>query len=261
MKFALINGIRQVAVPDTSGVCPGCNQAVIPKCGEKKVWHWAHKSSRKCDPWWESETEWHRAWKSRFPEPWQEVVHRAEDGETHIADVKTAHGWTIEFQHSYIKPDERRARNAYYQKLIWIVDGTRRKNDAKQFATAYRSGVPIGRNAMVRRADLRLCTLLQEWACEHPVFLDFGDGRLLWLVLHNPQAGCAYVAPFSTADFLAIHLGVAAEHAVSWDQFFVDPFQLGGRSIEAQRPQAQDAAPTAASRQHRPVFSRRVKRL
>jgi len=39
-------------------------------------------------------------------------VHRAEDGEKHIADVKTYHGRVIEFQHSYLKPVERRSRQA-----------------------------------------------------------------------------------------------------------------------------------------------------
>ena len=47
------------------------------------------KGRRFCDPWWENETEWHRAWKDQFPADWQEIVHHAEDGEKHIADVKT----------------------------------------------------------------------------------------------------------------------------------------------------------------------------
>ena len=53
------------------------------------MWHWAHRGSRFCDPWWENETEWHRSWKGQFPVNWQEVVHQAETGEKHIADVKT----------------------------------------------------------------------------------------------------------------------------------------------------------------------------
>jgi hypothetical protein len=41
---------------------------------------------------------------------WQEIVHRSDSGEKHIADVKTDHGWVIEFQHSYLNPEERRSR-------------------------------------------------------------------------------------------------------------------------------------------------------
>ena len=93
--------------------------------GDIKVWHWAHKSKKMCDHWWENETQWHRDWKNCFPEEWQEVVHFAEDGEKHIADVKTPSGLVIEFQHSAIKPDEQRSRELFYRNMIWIVDGTR----------------------------------------------------------------------------------------------------------------------------------------
>jgi competence protein CoiA len=77
---------------------------MVAKCGEVRAPHWAHRSRRECDHWWEPETEWHRAWKNAFPEEWQEIVHWAEDGEKHIADVKTGRGWVIEFQHSYFAP-------------------------------------------------------------------------------------------------------------------------------------------------------------
>jgi len=46
--------------------------------------------------------------KDQFPADWQEHVQHAETGERHIADVKTSRGWVIEFQHSYLKPEERR---------------------------------------------------------------------------------------------------------------------------------------------------------
>jgi len=60
-------------------------------------------------------------------------VHFDEKGEKHIADVKTKNGWVLEFQHSYIKPEERNYRNAFYSKLVWIIDGLRRKTDRIQF--------------------------------------------------------------------------------------------------------------------------------
>lgn len=73
---------------------------MTPKCGQLKVWHWAHRSIRSCDPWWENETPWHRAWKNQFPADWQEKVHRTDNGEKHVADVKTKSGVVLEFQHS-----------------------------------------------------------------------------------------------------------------------------------------------------------------
>jgi len=66
-----------------------------------------------CDPWWE-ETTWHRDWKAMFPVEWQEVVHHAPNGERHIADVRTEHGFVLEFQHSPLEPVERQARESFY---------------------------------------------------------------------------------------------------------------------------------------------------
>lgn len=133
MKFALVDGIKIEASRGAKGFCPSCESELTAKCGEVKVHHWAHKGSRDCDKWWENETQWHRDWKEQFPTDWQEVIHRAKDGEKHIADVKTGEGWAIEFQHSFLNPEERRARNAFYNKLVWVIDGTRRKTDAIQF--------------------------------------------------------------------------------------------------------------------------------
>src|ERR1041385_5779332 len=133
MKFARVNGQRQEAQPNLSGECCGCGLPVIAKCGNIRVRHWAHRAGGVCDPWWENETEWHRAWKDLFPAECQEVVHHAGDGELHIADVKTHDGWFIEFQPSPISPEERRSREAFYQSLIWVVDGTTLKRGQRHF--------------------------------------------------------------------------------------------------------------------------------
>lgn len=143
MKFAKVNGQRQEAQPRLSGNCPGCDSPMVARCGTKRVWHWAHLGERTCDVWWENETEWHRAWKNQFPVEWQEIVHRAENGEKHIADVKTRQGWVLEFQHSPIKSEERQARNDFYQRLIWVVDGTRRKSDKTKFIKVLQEGICI----------------------------------------------------------------------------------------------------------------------
>lgn len=130
MRYALINNDRTEASPGLKGSCPGCDQDVIAKCGTQKIWHWAHSAKRNCDTWWEPETEWHRNWKSQFSPESQEVIqYDKKSGEKHIADVRTSHGLVIEFQHSYLKPEERVARESFYGNMIWIVDGTRLKND------------------------------------------------------------------------------------------------------------------------------------
>lgn len=89
-----------------------------------RLWHWAHHGRRHCDPWWENETDWHRAWKSQFSENCREVVHFDEvTGEKHVADVKTRRGLVIELQHSAMPPEELQSREKFYGHMIWIVDG------------------------------------------------------------------------------------------------------------------------------------------
>ncbi len=124
MQFAMFQGERVEAHPGLKGHCPLCMNATLAKCGEKILWHWAHRGRRHCDPWWENETDWHRAWKSRFPAAWREVVNfDAITGEKHIADVKTDTGVVVEFQNSAMSADELRSREAFYGKMIWIVNG------------------------------------------------------------------------------------------------------------------------------------------
>lgn len=188
MKFALVDGRREEAKPSLSGQCPACARPVMSKCGEVKVWHWAHSGKRVCDPWWENETEWHRNWKGHFPRDWQEVVHLAEDGEKHIADVKTDKGLIIEFQHSSIKSEERQSREQFYKNMIWIVDGMRRTRDKAKFLDDVTFAARID-----GRDDLRLSPgagpLLRDWGGRNVlVMFDFGDDDL-WGILPRTQAG------------------------------------------------------------------------
>ena len=229
MKFALVNEQRQEAQPNLSGRCPACGSLMIAKCGEARIriWHWAHKAGRHCDPWWE-ETEWHRAWKELFPLDWQEIVQYAENGEKHIADVKTDHGWVIEFQHSPIKSDERRSRNAFYKKLVWVVDGTRRKTDSAQLARAWGDGVSIGRrDSPIRGVFPAECRLVREWReSDAPIFFDFGGPELWWLLARSPGGMWAYVARFSRNTFVQIHRGEAPQEARNFDEFVKDVSKL-----------------------------------
>ena len=203
MKFAVVNGQRQEAQPDLSGTCPTCESAVVARCGEVNIWHWAHRGRLGCDIWWENETEWHRAWKGRFPVDWQEVVHRAENGEKHIADVRTGPGRVIEFQHSYLDPDERRSRNNFYPKLIWVVDATRRKRDSNQLLRAWNDGRQLSPTLALRRAPSDDCNLLREWVGSNgPVFFDVGEQQPLWWLFAANANGSAYLGPYPREAFV-----------------------------------------------------------
>ena len=123
MRLALVNDVRMEPEPSVRGKCCLCGGDMISKCGEYVSWHWAHKTRITCDPWQESETEWHRYWKDAFPLDCQEVVHIDDrTKEKHIADVKTPAGCVVEVQHSPIAEKEARIRESFYRDMIWIVD-------------------------------------------------------------------------------------------------------------------------------------------
>lgn len=130
MQYANVNSLRIEATPNLRGICPVCGARTIPKCGKKVIWHWAHVGHVHCDPWWENETEWHRAWKQCFAPEHREIVKHAPDGERHIADVQTASGMVIEFQNSPMSAEELRSREQFYARMIWIVNAAQ---FAKQF--------------------------------------------------------------------------------------------------------------------------------
>ena len=118
MNLALSpSGERIVAFPGERAKCPSCNDEVIAKCGEIKQWHWAHAGREDCDPWSEPESEWHLGWKAAFKEAQREIVIGP-----HRADLLTESGTVIELQHSAISPEVIKDREAFYGKMIWVID-------------------------------------------------------------------------------------------------------------------------------------------
>lgn len=191
MKFARLNGKKVEATPGARGVCRICGSELIAKCGEYKVWHWAHKAITDCDSWHEPETWWHRNWKNCFPIEWQEVFHTdSSTSEKHIADIKTPFGRVIEFQHSPIKPEERVARENFYKKMFWIVDGNR----APTNIDCFKSGLnKIDQEKALYRVKWGGASrLLDSWGkSQVKVLIDFGD-HLLWELIefdHSKRIG------------------------------------------------------------------------
>ncbi len=183
MRFAIHKDLRIEATPGAKGKCPGCDAELIAKCGTKKIWHWAHKGQPHCDHWWENETQWHRDWKNNFPSDWQEIAARDDTGELHIADVKTPKGLVVEFQHSYLKPQEARKRTDFHHPMFWVVDGTRRKTDRTQFETAVSDGVKHPtKDGLVQQLWVYDSRLLKEWVHVGVIVaFDFGQDTV-WLL-------------------------------------------------------------------------------
>jgi len=214
LRFALVNNKRVEATPNLNGLCPGCSQPVIAKCGERRIPHWAHRTKVICDRWWEPETQWHRDWKNSFPEEWQEFIQHDQSGEKHIADVRNNHGLVIEFQYSHLDPQERAIRERFYQNMVWVVDATRLKRDYPRFLKG---------KSDLRPANIRGFFLLSfpeelfpaEWLQSSvPVFFDFRGvaptesldttRELLWCLLPGRAERSAVVYALSRKDFVEI---------------------------------------------------------
>lgn len=116
------DGRRVQAAKGLAAACPCCQSEVIAKCGSVVVHHWAHKSLKDCDSWSEGETEWHRAWKERFPEECREVVMGCHRADVRLPD-RDGVVRVIEFQHSPISVEEAAEREAFYGPgLVWVFD-------------------------------------------------------------------------------------------------------------------------------------------
>ena len=222
MKFALVNNEKTEATKGARALCPSCGSELIAKCGEDRVNHWAHKANRNCDPWWENETDWHRSWKGKFPIDWQEVIHFDDSGKKHIADVKTPTGCVIEFQYSYLNPEERRSRNAFYPKLVWVVNGLRRPTDKPQFQKAIKESTVVSTKPLIRLVDFpEECRLLKEWNDSNAlVFFDFQEAKelkdpFLWFLLPKISNSEAYLMRFVRSKFVTFHQDKRFDEIVS----------------------------------------------
>lgn len=147
MIWAIKNNVKLKATSKDRANCSLCNKEVIAKCGEIKIWHWAHKSNIDCDDWFEPESEWHLNWKDEFPKECQEVTikkcvsdycneekythnHNGEDHgdcmdceeKIHRADIKI-NNQVIELQNSPLSSDKIIEREEFYGNMIWLLNG------------------------------------------------------------------------------------------------------------------------------------------
>ena len=203
MRFSLVDGVRHPPSPKLKGICPNCGSDMVAKCGRVKIWHWAHKGNDHCDQWWENETQWHRDWKDNFPIEWQEISHADPiTGERHIADIKTPHGLTIEFQHSRLKEEERMSREKFYENLVWVVDGLRGDLDKAYFDMGL-SG-PIQRDPLAYQVQwYGRGRFLHNWEEKSAkVFLDFGGENLWRFPFFEPEEKRGMVGPVPKSAFI-----------------------------------------------------------
>ena len=117
-------------------------------------------------------------------------MRRSQDGEKHIADVETDRGVVLEFQHSFLRRDERESRETFYQEMVWVVDGLRRGRDRSRFFASLASASIVKFKPLTYSMRSNEGALLRDWADSRcPVFFEFGDnsepgepfgGPVLW---------------------------------------------------------------------------------
>jgi competence protein CoiA len=219
MQYALVNGQRRNPESGLRGECQFDGHPMVGRCGPIRAKHWAHLGAYSCDPWWKNKTEWHLTWQEHFPENWREISAFDENGVKHIADVKTDQGWVIEFQNSPIKLEERQSREVFYRKMVWVVNGNRRKNDTKHFIDAVNDGVR--ETAKIIRLRWYKGTLLREWTRKTvPVFFDFGEQSRVWWLHHSD--GPMYVVAFSRTEFIQLHGGGPTQASKTFEKVLED---------------------------------------
>ncbi|MGN6534531.1 MAG: hypothetical protein ACTHKQ_02210 [Mesorhizobium sp.] len=152
-----------------------------------------------------------------FPNEWQEVIRYASSGEKHIADIRTEDGLTIEFQNSYLRPDERVAREDFYGDMVWVANGLRLVRDLPRFESNVNSLRSMGVNGIyVHRFPAEIFS--RSWLdCKAPVYFDFGEpdvaidsnrasSRFLWGLLPQRILDHAIVLRIPRKQF--IHLAI-----------------------------------------------------
>ena len=101
------------------GFCPICHSPLIPRLGQIRCHHWAHKSGKECDSWSE-ETDWHRSWKLCVDKKYRECVIE-KNGKIHFADIRLPTGIIVEFQRKPLHPEVWREREEFYGEMIWVI--------------------------------------------------------------------------------------------------------------------------------------------
>ena len=123
MLWAIVNNHKDSASPQSKGNCPMCEREVFSKCGDIKIWHWAHYKGESCENWCEPDSDWHLHWKTTFGKENSEIVIEKND-ERHLADIFTKTEVVIVLQSSSLKHEEIKEKEYFFgERMIWLING------------------------------------------------------------------------------------------------------------------------------------------
>lgn len=85
----------------------------------------------------------------------------------------------MEFQHSHIDPHERRKREAFYKKMVWVADGTRLKRDYPRFLNAMKEFRPTNKQGIFQVHFPDECFPSAWLGSSVPVIFDFKGTEIM----------------------------------------------------------------------------------
>lgn len=225
MLYAIKDGERQLAEPQSRAICPDCSGVMLAKCGQIVIWHWAHESLADCDGWAEGESQWHLEWKSLFPADCVEVRMPP-----HRADI-AINGKIIELQHSSISVEAITERESFYGKgLLWLFD-----------ASGWIDNVSFRQPPGKPYHSFRWRWLhKRQRFLKQPLFWDLGDGRIfdvrkLW---SDGSNGWGFM--LTKDQFLARFLGTQDPNKANETELPIPVFSPGGRCLQCDLVLADD---------------------
>jgi competence protein CoiA len=174
MEYAIVDGKRCQPFQQGQGRCPKCGCEMTVQSFNAETLYWRHPL-RRCGPWGESETLWHRQWKSQFPPTRQEACYVDDNGVAHWDDIRTTAGLVVKLHVGTPTIANRQSREAFCENLVWLVNGER---FADNFHIHHKLPDPtseLGQDLVWDQAGTQLVTAntgifrrLSECRLEHP---------------------------------------------------------------------------------------------
>jgi len=118
MRIALVDGVRRVPTPGAKGICTGCGEELVAKCGQVNAWHWAHLPASEC-PYKDDHSVWKNVWKGFFPD---EQVERWING-VRVDIVGKGNIYIMLCDTSPSPEEAEKMEDLFGDKLAWILNG------------------------------------------------------------------------------------------------------------------------------------------
>jgi len=117
-NIAIVEAQRMMAAPGLIGKCQLCGNKMIAKCGDIRVWHWAHEANiSNCT--YKPMTQWHYDWQNRFDVELREIRR----GNNTVSDILRSDGMvSIEFQNSPFDFQYIQKKEANTPAVLWVVN-------------------------------------------------------------------------------------------------------------------------------------------